>query len=178
MNDVKRTAEKVEGKVFMITENKTNLSKDERIINKVEIITTEVNEDILKEYETDRKLQAQGFKTQEKKNLKQLKQLEKDHKKYSNERGYKQYLKNYDKYEMYEGFITNNTPVESFLVGEGLDEFNKYVKVRDKYKNFYVTKQQETQMINCRNNIKSFKDIWEEDAMFINQIKEARKLLK
>ena len=178
-DNVTRTAIKNEsGQVFLVTESIRDLSKNGRTITEESIITTEVNDYHLDEYEEDRQEQYEGFKNQEKDTKNRIKSLTKDIKKYSGERGYKAYKKNFEQFEIYENFIEQNVNVEAFMGDKQLKEFKKYEKKRDTYKNFYVTMQMEMQLEVLENNLKAFEDIWEEDKMFVKQIKEARKLLK
>jgi len=174
---VERTVEKIGDKVYMHTVRVEDKSTDGRSIVITNVNRTEVDYDVLDEYEKDRADQYEGFKIQEDTNKSKLKSLENDYKKYSGERGYKQYKKNFQQYEIYEKFIEEGVNVDTFLSGDSLKDFNKYMKKRDLYKNFFVTMNIEVQMQMCNDNLKAFDDIWEEDEMFIQQIKQARKLL-
>jgi len=178
INKVERTVEKIGDKVYMFTKRVEDKSKGNRLVEITTINKTEVDSDIIKEYETDRKEQFNNFKLQEKDTIKKLKDLSKDYKKHSGERGYIKYKKNFQTYEMYEKFIEQNIKVDSFLTGNGLKDFKDYEKKRDTYKNFFVTMQQEGQIELLKRNIEAFKDIWEEDKLFVKQIKDAKKLLK
>lgn len=174
---ITREVIKEDGKVFLVSTKVSDKSKDNREIKETTTIKSQATLDVLDEYEKDREEQYNNFKKQEKDTKDKIKSLEKDYKKHSNERGYKAYKKNYDQYEIYENFIENNTDVSKFLTGDSLKDFEKYKKNRDKYKNFYICMQQEKQLDMLYGNLEAFNDIWEEDKMFINQIKEARRLL-
>ena len=171
MDKVERTIEENEGKVYAVT--KTESLVDDR--KRIRFLKEELSLEAISQYISDDLEQSLRFNEQKKSAQKRIKELKKAVKPYISERGYKTYKKNFNKYENFEFLIEKG--VEEYCAPELKEELEKYKKQQDKYKSFYITKQQEKELEDLENNLEAYGDIEDERKLFLEQMKEAKRLL-
>ena len=185
-SEIKRYAKIIDDKVFMCVDEINPAYKKDRVIKNVTIqdengLTKfkheEVTKEVVEEYITDAKEQKIQYALQKNQNAKEIKKLETAMKSNLGDRGYKTYCKSYAKYEFYEKIIELKFSHDIFN-DKIQKELKNYLKNRDKYKEFYLTKQQELKLEELKLKKDTYKDIEEEQELFFKQAKEALKLLK
>lgn len=170
---VERTVKKENDKVFAVT--RTEMIEEDGLL-KVRILESEVTDEKVNEYLSARDTEVKSYKRTEQelkdKFAKHKKQLEKD----SNTREYLDFKNNFNTYETFEVILEKNLPLE-ILNEDTLKQFNTYKLNRNSMKNHYVTYTIERDLDSMKGQLDNFEFIWEEDKMFLEQMKQAKELL-